>query len=111
MMTGRFDHEELPPPAATTMVGPSLSGQVGSSIPCSMVEMKNNPVASFSGTGPWTLTINSMLFDVPSVINCRFQFTSIVLTSSVSISGPYAGSDSGVCGGVPAQLLLRDLKF
>lgn len=97
-----------PPLATTTIVGWSMSG---SCLPD--VTVDNDPVVTFSGSGPWTGNMNS--FQVTSAsAGCGWIANSIQLTSTSSSKGPYNGQKSApgtTCPFVPGQLYLTNMVF
>lgn len=103
-----------PPPASTTLVGSSFVGKAGSPNPCdpASLSINNDPVASFSGSGPWTATLNRVDVTDNAITGCTFVATNTTLTSTVSVNGGYNGSDSATgCGFIPATINISDAVF
>ena len=100
-----------PPPASTTLVGSSFVGTPGSANPCdpTSLQITNNPVASFSGSGPYTATINQIRVKDLTTTGCTFVASATSLSSLGTVLGPYNGTDTAPGSGFLCSILTANI--
>lgn len=89
-----------PAPAKVQLVGNSFAGdtRIGKN-PCvpADIAIVNNPLVTFSGSGPYNADTDQIVFLLWST--CNLTATGTGLTGSTGVDGPYAGSDTTVISG------------
>jgi len=102
-------------PAGMTLLGAAFNG-FGATQPCdpNAFWMNGNPTVAFSGSGPWTATVSGLVFTYAPTCNVPMNSPPLVLTSSVSVKGPYSTPSPRnvlVCGGFVTPAELTDVMF